>query len=132
MSLRYGSFQGIDLAPDTVSEYDFMPKNLDYNLKNTLSLFDRGYNSIDDLHEIEDGEGYFLVRMKDNMNPTVLFAYAQDQRPQKYFRNRPLQSIKLNRKQNHDFHVVFEKKKNSAACASSPCGTPSLKSMFCF
>ena len=130
-SLRYGSFQGIDLAPDTVSEYKFMPKPQDYLLKNTLSLFDRGYNSIDDLHVIEEAQGYFLVRMKDNLNPTVLFATYQDQRQEKYFRNKPLQNIKLNRKENYDFQVVFEKKKDFDVCASSPYGIPSPKNMFC-
>jgi hypothetical protein len=117
-SLRYGSFHGIALAPDTVSEYKFMPKPQQYDLKNTLSLFDRGYNSIDDLHTIEEAQGYFLVRLKENLNPTVLLAYTQDQRQEKYFRNRPLQDMKLNRKQNYDFYVVFKKKNNFVPCVS--------------
>lgn len=130
-SLRYRNFQGVDLAPDTVSEYKFMPKPKDYVLKNTLSLYDRGYNSIKDLHDIEEAQGYFLVRMKDNLNPTVLSATYKDQRQDQYFRNKPLHDIKLNRKENYDFHVVFEKKRNFAVCASSRYGTQSPRNTFC-
>jgi Transposase DDE domain len=121
-SLRYGSFHGVALAPDTVSEYKFMPKPREYQLTNTLSLFDRGYNSIDHLYVIEEANGYFMVRMKDNMNPTVLWANHQDQRKDSYFRNKPLQKIKLNRKENYDFNVVFDKKNGSATCVSLPYG----------
>jgi hypothetical protein len=122
-SLRYGSFHGVTLAPDVVSEYKFMPKPTEYDLKDTLSLFDRGYNSIEGLHDIEEGQGYFLVRMKDNLNPLVLWANHKDQRRDCYFRNKPLQKIKLNRGENYDFNVVFDKKNSLNVCASSPCGT---------
>ena len=121
-SLRYGSFHGVDLAPDTVSEYKFMPKAVEYRLANTLSLFDRGYNSLDHLHDIEDAQGFYLVRMKENMTPRVLWANHKDQRRDTYFRNKPLQKIKLNRCQNYDFNVVFDKKKSFNACASLPYG----------
>jgi hypothetical protein len=123
-SLRYGSFHGVTLAPDVVSEYKFMPKPTEYDLKDTLNLFDRGYNSIDDLHDIEDGQGYFLVRMKDNMNPWVLWANHKDQRRDCYFRNKPLKKIKFNRKENYDFNVTFDKKNSFHACACLRCGTP--------
>jgi len=115
-SLRYGSFHGVDLAPDTVSEYKFMPKATEHRLKNTLSLFDRGYNSIDHLHDIEQAQGFFMVRMKENMNPRVLWANHKDQRRDVHFRNKPLQEIKLNRKENYDFNVIFDKKKSFDAC----------------
>ena len=130
-SLRYGSIQGVHLAPDTVSEYQFMPKQTEYHLENTLSLFDRGYNSIGNLHEIELGQGYFLVRMKENINPKVLFANYKDQRQDQYFRNKPLQKIKLNRKQNYDFTVKFNKKNNFNIRVSSPCGIQTPRNMFC-
>lgn len=115
-SLRFGSFHGVDLAADTVSEYKFMPKPIEYHLKNTLSLFDRGYTSVDNLYVIEEANGYFMVRMKDNMNPRVLWANHKDQRQDAYFRNKPLQKIKLNRKENYDFNVIFDKKKRFDAC----------------
>lgn len=115
-SLRYGSFHGVALAPDTVSEYKFMPTPGEYCLKNTLSLFDRGYNSIDSLHDIEQEQGFFLVRMKTNMTPRILWANHKDQRQDNYFRNKPLQRIKLNRKENYDFNVAFDKKNSSNAC----------------
>lgn len=115
-SLRYGSFHGVNLAADTVSEYNFMPKAAEYQLANTLSLFDRGYNSLDHAHDIEEAQGFFMIRMKDNMSPRILWANHKDQRRDVYFRNKPLQKIKLNRKENYDFHVVFDKKKNFAAC----------------
>lgn len=130
-SLRFGCIQGLNLAPDTVSEYKFMPKPAEHNLENTLSLFDRGYNSLDNLHDIEQGDGYVLVRMKDNINPKVLFANYKDQRKDKYFRNKPLQQIKLNRKQNYDFTVSFKKKNDSNILGSSPYGILKKRSMFC-
>jgi hypothetical protein len=116
-SLRFGNFHGVDLAADTVSEYKFMPKATEYQLKNTLSLFDRGYNSIDGAHDIEEADGYCMIRMKDNMNPIVLWANHKDQRRDAYFKNKPLQKIKLNRKENYDFNVIFDKKKSFVACA---------------
>jgi len=76
-SLRFGNIQGLNLAPDTVTEYKFMPKPIEHQLENTLSLFDRGYNSIDNLHDIELGNGYVLVRMKENINPTVLLGQSE-------------------------------------------------------
>jgi len=104
-----------------VSEYKFMPKATEYRLKNTLSLFDRGYNSLDHLHETEQAHEFFMVRMKENMNPRILWANHKDQRRDVYFRNRPLQEIKLN-----------SKKKSFNACAWSPYGTRWPKSMSCF
>ena len=121
-SLRYGSFHGVDLAADTVSEYKFMPQATEYRLANTLSLFDRGYNSLDHAHDIEEAQGFFMIRMKENMTPRVLWANHKDQRRDAYFRNKPLQKIKLNRKENYDFNVVFDKKKSSGACVSLPYG----------
>jgi Transposase DDE domain len=122
-SLRYGNFLDVALAADTVSEYQFMPKATEHQLKNTLNLFDRGYNSLDHLYEFEKAQGFFLIRMKENMNPTVLWANHKDQRRDGYFRNKPLHKIKLNRKENYDFTVCFDKKKNSDACASLLSGT---------
>lgn len=130
-SLRFGNIQGLNLAPDTVSEYKFMPKPEEHNLQNTLSLFDRGYNSIDDLHDIELGNGYVLVRMKENINPMVLFANHKDQRTDQYFRNKPLRNIKLNRKQNYDLTVCFKKKNGSSMHESLLYGTPRRRNMFC-
>jgi len=130
-SLRFGNIQGLNLAPDTVSEYKFMPKPMEHHLENTLSLFDRGYNSIDNLHDIELGNGYVLVRMKENINPTVFFANYKDQRRDQHFRNKPLQNIKLNRKQNYDFTVSFKKKNDSNIPGLSPYGIPKQRNMFC-
>jgi hypothetical protein len=130
-SLRFGNIQGLTLAPDTVSEYKFMPKPVEHHLENTLSLFDRGYNSIDALHDIERGKGYVLVRMKENINPKVLFANHKDQRKDNYFRNKPLQQIKLKRKQNYDFTVCFRKKNGFNIAASSPYGIPKQRNMCC-
>lgn len=122
-SLRDKSFHGVDLAPDTVSEYKFMPKAAEYQLANTLNLFDRGYNSLDHAHDIEEAQGFFMIRMKENMSPRVVWVNRKDQRQDAYFRNKPLRKIKLNRKESYDFNVIFDKKKSFDACGSLLCGT---------
>ena len=58
-----------------------------------------------------------MVRMKDNMNPRVLWVNHKDQRRNVYFKIKPLQKIKLNRKENYDFNVIFDKKNSFVACA---------------
>ena len=111
-SLRYASFHGVTLAPDVVSEYKFMPKSGEYDLRNTLNLFDRGYNSLDDLHVIEQEEGCFLVRWRSNTTPRILWVNHQgkDQRKDGYFKNEQFKNIRLNRGENYDFAVAFNNK----------------------
>lgn len=106
-SLRYASVQHANLAPDSVSEYQFMPTAKDADLKDTLNLFDRGYGSIDRLHLIEQENGYFICRMKDNINPLILSAYGKNNKTiNQFFKN-----ITLKKKRDYDFYIQFKNDK---------------------
>jgi hypothetical protein len=106
-SLRNACPEVIALAPDTVSEYQFMPTGEDADLANTLSLFDRGYGSLDRLHDIELEDGFFIVRMKDNINPTIISVNKKDSRSSHYFKNQLFQNVKLKKNKDYDFKVQF-------------------------
>ena len=106
-SLRYGSPETINLAPDSVSEYQFMPTENNADLFKTLSLFDRGYSSLKRLHNIEQEEGCFIVRMKDNINPLIVSTHKADGRPSHYFKNKTFQEVTLKKKKDYDFKVEF-------------------------
>jgi Transposase DDE domain len=106
-SLRCGAPVTIGLAPDRVSEYEFMPTGEYADLKDTLNLFDRGYGSLKRLHVIEDEDGYFITRMKDNINPTIVAVHKSDGRLKHYFKDKLFQEVKLKKKQDYDFTVQF-------------------------
>lgn len=108
-SLRYSHTQYFYVAPDTVSEYQFMPVSEDAPLENTLSLFDRGYASFQRLHAIEEAGGFFIARMKDNVTPLILSVNQADGRAKKYFNGQLLQNISLQPKKNYDFSVFVKK-----------------------
>lgn len=106
-SLRYGCPQTINLAPDSVSEYQFMPTENNADLAQTLSLMDRGYGSLEKLHKIEQEDGFFVVRMKDNINPIIVSVNKADDRLSRYFKDKLFQDVRLKRKNNYDFKVQF-------------------------
>lgn len=106
-SLRYACPQTINLAPDSDSEYQFMPTEDNADLAETLNLFDRGYGSLERQFKIEQGDGYFIVRMKDNINPSIVSVNRADGRPSQYFKDKLFQDVRLKRKNNYDFKVQF-------------------------
>lgn len=106
-SLRNACPETIALAPDTVSEYQFMPTGEDADLTDTLSLFDRGYGSLDRLYNVEIEDGFFIVRMKDNINPTILSVNKKDKRSSHYFKDKLFQDVKLKKNKDYDFRVQF-------------------------
>lgn len=111
-SLRHASILCAHLAPDSVSEYDFMPTANSAHLANTLSLFDRGYGSLERLHVLEQEKGYFICRMKDCITPCILAAYDGNHRRIISFENQLLKHIVL--KRNHDYELNVQFKKNKA------------------
>lgn len=106
-SLRYGCPRTINLAPDSVSEYQFMPTGNNADLAQTLSLFDRGYGSLDRLHVIEQEGGCFIVRMKDNINPLIVSVNKSNGHRSRYFKNKTFQGLTLKKKKDYDFGVQF-------------------------
>ena len=103
-SLRSAAPQSVTLAPDSVSEYQFMPTAKDADLADTLSLFDRGYGSIPRLHLLEEAGGFFICRMRTNTNPCILSASPSlETHSGKLFQNVPLK-----KKRDYEFSVRFE------------------------
>lgn len=106
-SLRYACPQTINLAPDSISEYQFMPTENNADLAQTLSLLDRGYGSLKRLNKIEQEDGCFIVRMKDNINPSIVSVNRADNRLDHCFKGKLFQDVILKRKNNYDFKVQF-------------------------
>jgi hypothetical protein len=107
-SLKDGMTHYTSVDADCVSEFDFMPTIEDADLENTLNLFDRGYGSLVNLHRIEKAGGFFVVRMKRNINPYILKSHKGDDRTQGYFENNWLGNLIL-KKQDYEFDVEFDK-----------------------
>jgi hypothetical protein len=57
------------LAPDKQAERDFLPQPRE--LAGKLLLADRGYPSLEYFEQVNAAGGFFLMRAKSNMNPTV-------------------------------------------------------------
>jgi hypothetical protein len=111
-SLRHATTQCFHVAPDSKSEQAFMPTAKDADLRDTLSLFDRGYSSLKRLHKIEDAGGFFMTRMKSNINPKITTVHQSkgDARQAACFENQMFQVIPLKKKANYDFSVQFRNK----------------------
>lgn len=103
-SLRNAVPQSVTLAPDSVSEYQFMPTAENIDLANTLSLFDRGYGSIPRLHLIEEAGGFFICRMRTNTNPRILSASSSSETDSRKL----FQNVSLKKKRDYEFLVRFE------------------------
>ena len=76
MGLFQDSVTRIGLAPDTVSEREFLPAPS--SLRKKLLLGDRGYTGIEYCHEVDQNQGRFLIRYQKDINPSVGLMYSPD------------------------------------------------------
>ncbi len=78
MSLLTDRPVDISLAPDVVGERDFLPTPAE--LAGKLFLADRGYQDIEYAADVVAAGGSFVIRSKNNLNPTVVEARANGRR----------------------------------------------------
>lgn len=103
--------EGIDivtLTPGSESEVHHVP--VAQTLSGGLFLGDRAFFIKEYLCEIAACGGYFIVKAKGTLNPTVRHAYTTDGREIKRFRNQPLKTLKskVSNYQALDLEVVWE------------------------
>lgn len=61
------------MSPDSQAKYDFLPDAK--SLVDTLFLADRGYFKLSYLESIDTAGGFYVVRAKKTVNPTVVTAF---------------------------------------------------------
>lgn len=113
-SLRLGHFVNLQIAPDKESEYLFMPESNPL-LKDTLSLFDRGYCSLKRLHKLEVSGGKFITRWKASANPIVTGAVIHQRRDRRMV-GKKFKDCVLKAGKNYDLEVQFGKKPLKFEC----------------
>ncbi len=92
MDLLTEQVQSVVLTPDTDSEAQYLPAP--QSLKGSLVMGDRGYFKKEYMFEVEGQGGHFIIKGKNNMNPTVKCALTEDGREIKSWRHQKLQNIK--------------------------------------
>ncbi len=64
------SFFKLTLTPYANSEHHYLPEPKD--MKNTLSLYDRGYVNYDMFERIHKNDGFYICRLRNNINPKII------------------------------------------------------------
>ena len=84
--------KNIQLAPDHVSEYKFLPEP--ETLKNSLFMGDRGYFKLSYFDDIETQGGFFLSRSKTSFKPDIIAGFNRVGKVLKRFKNKNLKQLK--------------------------------------
>lgn len=74
LSLRNRSVRGFQIEKGKANESTLL--EIEPWMKDHLLLFDMGYFKIDRFSEIENAGGYFITRLKSNVNPVLLRSYS--------------------------------------------------------
>ncbi len=100
----------IVLTPDTHSEARYLPDP--ESLAACLVMGDRGYFKKEYLRDVAKHGGYFIIKGKASMNPTVVFAASEDGVERKGWCNKGLRDIKprLLKRQRMDMDVEWRLK----------------------
>lgn len=92
MSLLEQAPVNMTIAADTISEHDFRPSATE--LREQLLLADAGYLDQNYYHEIEQHGGFYLVRGKLSLNPTIEEARNQHGRLLPKLAGKKLKAVK--------------------------------------
>lgn len=82
----------IQLAPDHVSEYKFLPEPI--TLKKSLFMGDRGYFKLSYFDDIETNGGFYLSRSKTSFKPDIIAGFNRAGKVLKRFKNKNLKQLK--------------------------------------
>jgi hypothetical protein len=94
------------LTPDTTNEQAFLPEPA--TLTGSLLLADRGYVDLGYMRRVDHARGFFLIRAKAGMNPQVIEAFREDGKRLRSLRNKPLQAVKLPKRQRVELVVRWQ------------------------
>ncbi len=106
-SLLNHQYEKVDIAPDSMSEHDFIPSPDDVDLFNKLLLFDRGYVNLPKLNRINEALGFYIVRAKENCNPVIICINKQSARNSSIREGKKLKDVRIAQGKSYDFNVTM-------------------------
>ncbi|MBH0059481.1 IS4 family transposase, partial [Pseudoalteromonas sp. SWXJZ94C] len=110
----------ISVSPDSQAEYDFLPDAK--SLVDTLFLADRGYFKLSYLESIDTAGGFYVVRAKTTVNPTVVAAFNRHGNALKRFSQKKQKDVKKHIRRSVIVDMDVEGKTNYRLIASWPRG----------
>lgn len=110
----------ISVSPDSQAEYDFLPDAK--SLVDTLFLADRGYFKLSYLESIDTAGGFYVVRAKTTVNPTVVAAFNRHGNALKRFSQKKQKDVKKHIRRSVIVDMDVEGKTNYRLIASWPKG----------
>jgi len=84
--------EAISVSPDSQAEYDFLSEAK--SLVDALFLADRGYFKLSYLESIDNAGGFYVVRAKTTVNPTVVTAFNRHKKILKRFTQKKQKDVK--------------------------------------
>lgn len=102
------------LAPDKQAERDFLPKPK--QLRGVLLLADRGYPCLDYFEQVIAAGGFFLMRIKTDVNPKILAVHGGGQRLPRHEGYRLRKALRWLPRKRLDLNVVWNRPKGRALC----------------
>jgi hypothetical protein len=112
--------EAISVSPDSQAEYDFLPEAK--SLVDTLFLADRGYFKLSYLESIDNAGGFYVVRAKTTVNPTVVTAFNRHKKILKRFAQKKQKDVKKHIRRNGVVDMDVEGKTSYRLIASWPKG----------
>lgn len=110
----------ISVSADSKAEYDFLPDAK--TLIDTLFLADRGYFKLSYLESINTAGGFYVVRAKTTVNPTVVAAFTRHGKSLKRFTQKKQKDVKKHIRRSVIVDMDVEGKTNYRLIASWPKG----------
>ena len=92
MNLMSNSVDSVTISADKESERQFLPDAK--NLAQTLLMADAGYFDKSYIKELNDNDGFFIIRAALTINPTVVSGIRCDNKPLKFKQGTKLKDIK--------------------------------------
>ena len=112
--------EDISVSPDSQAEYDFLPDA--GSLVDTLFLADRGYFKLSYLESIDTAGGFYVVRAKTTVNPTVVTAFNRQGKVLKRFSQKKQKDVKKYIRRSVIVDMDVEGKTNYRLISSWPKG----------
>ncbi len=104
MSLLEDEAVSVTLAPFKEADVNYLPQPKE--VEGSLLLIDRAYLDFLYLNEVDHNHGYFIVRGKCHINPTIQHAQYNNGKKINRFLGKKLQEIKVSKKESVDLDVV--------------------------
>jgi hypothetical protein len=112
--------EAVSVSPDSQAEYDFLPDAK--SLVDTLFLADRGYFKLSYLEPIDTAGGFYVVRAKTTVNPTVVAAFNRHGKALKRFSQKKQNNVKKPIRRSVIVDMDVDGKTNYRLIASWPKG----------